>query len=146
MHMCQMILRNTKPFSLQLSVNGYSIFSDSDPFIEIVSDDLFCTNLTQNITAEGNEDFNLILRCSHEIIRSQWFVNDTSLLNTSIVSINYIKENQAILTINNISKKHHGVYEVHVWDALNQTSQSYATVHVYYTRKHTDRSMKKQKQ
>jgi hypothetical protein len=96
---------------------------------------LYARNPIHNINIEENENFNLTFLFSHSIIKTQWFINDIPIENTSVTYVCYIKNDQVILIINNISMRHKGQYKVQVWDILNQTNQSLMTIHIYSPRK-----------
>jgi hypothetical protein len=100
-----------------------------------ILDPLYAINLTHNISIEEDENLNLTLPFSHSITKTQWFVNDIPIENTSINYSCHIKNDQAVLIINNISMKHNGQYKVQVWDILNQTNQSLIIIHIYSPRK-----------
>jgi hypothetical protein len=95
-------------------------------------------NSIQNISIEEDTHLNLTVKFSHSIIKIQWFLNDTPVEKLSL-NYTYPKENnQALLMIDNVSKRHHGRYKVKAWDVLNQTNQSIIFTHVYLLRKHTE--------
>jgi hypothetical protein len=100
-----------------------------------IIDPLYIINRTHNISIEEYENLNLTLSFSHTIMKAHWFVNDTPIENASITYICYIKNNQAVLIINNISMKHNGQYKVQAWDIINQTNQSLTIIHIYSPRK-----------
>ncbi len=92
---------------------------------------MYARNLTNNISIEEDENLHLVLQFSHPIIKTQWFVNDLPIENASINYTDYIKDDQAVLIMNNISMKYNGQYKVQVWDILNQTNQSLVIIHIY---------------